>query len=178
MTADRARLSRRQRRLTALVAAPAVVIALGLCAIEVWRVVRPRSPLFAAPFAYSLAEAIETGNVPHAYQYIRAGQDPNQRIAVRHPVLTHDRWVLATPLLWATATGQTDAVKMLLGYGARLDRPADRQAACLADALRHSDIARMLRTYGGVNSAVSCADLASSEAPLLRALTGADPAER
>lgn len=174
MTADRARLSRRQRRLTALVAAPAVAIALGLCVVEAWRAVRPRSPLFAAPFAYSLAEAIETGNVPHAYQYIRAGQDPNQRIAVRHPVLTHSRWVLATPLLWATATGQTDAVRVLLGYGARIDP----SAVCLADALRHSDIARMLRTYGGVNSAVSCADLASSEAPLLRALTGADPAER
>lgn len=93
---------------------------------------------------------------------------------MRHPVLTHSRWVLATPLLWATATGQTDAVRVLLGYGARIDP----SAVCLADALRHSDIARMLRTYGGVNSAVSCADLASSDAPLLRALTGAGPAGR
>lgn len=159
-------------------AAPTLAIALGLCAIEAWRTVRPRSPLFAAPFAYSLAEAIETGNLPHAYQYIRAGQDPNVPIAVRHPVVTKGRWVLTSPLLWSVAVGNTDAVKMLLGYGARLDRPADRQAACLADALRHSDIAQMLRTHGGVDSAVSCGDLASREAPLLRALTAADSAGR
>jgi len=78
----------RRRRLAALVAAPAVIVALGLVGLEVWRSVWPRASLFAPPFASSLAEAIATGNLQHAYEYVRAGQDPNQRIAVRHPVLT------------------------------------------------------------------------------------------
>lgn len=106
--------------------APAVVVALALAGIEMWRTIRPRSSLFAPPFAYSLAEAIESGNVQHAYQYIRAGHDPNQPIAVRHPVLTKNRWVLVSPLEWARATDQQDVVRMLLGYGARSDGARQR----------------------------------------------------
>ena len=148
---DRRAVTRR-RRLAAVLVAPAVIVALGLAGIEIWRIVRPRSPLFAPPFAYSLADAIATGNVPHAYQYIRAGQDPNQRIAVRHAVLTRNRWVLTPPLVWAAAIGQTDAVRMLLGFGARPD-PA---AVCLADALGHDDVARVLRTHGGEAASAAC----------------------
>jgi len=118
---DRRAVILRRRRLAALIGAPAVAVALGLAGVEVWRAIRPRSSLFARPFAYSLAEAIETGNVQHAYQYIRAGQDPNQPIAVRHPVLTKNQWVLVSPLEWAAATDQRDVVRMLLGYGARPD---------------------------------------------------------
>lgn len=148
-----ARREWRQRWVTALLAAPAVAAALGLCATEAWRALRPRSPLFAPAFAYSLAEAIATGNVLHGYEYIRAGQDPNEPIAVRHPALTKNRWVRASPLEWAVATNQRDAVKMLLGFGARPDGPA----LCLAEALGHEDVAGVLRMYGGEAAAAACA---------------------
>ena len=156
------------RRLAALVAAPTFVVAIGLLGVEAWRLVRPRSPLFAAPFAYSLGDAIATGNVPQAYQYIRSGQDPNEPIAVRHPDLTGGRWVLVSPLVWAVALGHVDAVKMLLGYGARLDRAPNRQAVCLADALGKDDIARVLRTVGGVPPGGTCDPLDAGGLPLLR----------
>lgn len=133
-------------------AAPAVVVALGVVGIEAWRSIRPRSSLFAQPFAYSLADAIATGNVPHAYAYIRAGQEPNQRIAVRHPDMTGNRWVLTTPLQWAVATDQIDAVRMLLGFSARVDAVA----VCLADALGHDRIAGILRTQKPEDVPAAC----------------------
>lgn len=142
----------RRRWVTALLAAPAVAAALGLCGIEAWRMLHPRSPLFAPPFAYSLADAIATGNVLHGYEYIRAGQDPNEPIAVRHPALTRNRWVFASPVAWAVATNQRDAVNMLLGHGARLDG----SALCLAEGLGHEDIARVLRMNGGTAVAAAC----------------------
>jgi hypothetical protein len=152
---------RRQRRLAALLAAPAVAAALGLCALEGWRMLRPRSPLFAPPFAYSLAEAIATGNVLHGYEYIRAGQDPNEPIAVRDRVLTGDRWILTSPLVWAIAVGNVDAVKMLLGHGARLDPHAEGRAICLAAALEHTDMARLLSAHGDAPTPADCADVAA-----------------
>jgi hypothetical protein len=149
---------------------PAIAAAIGIIGIEAWREWRPRSPLFAPPFAYSLAEAIETGNLQRAYQYIRAGQDPNALIAVRHPVLTQRRWVLTSPLLWAVAVGNIDGVKMLLGYGARIDGPADRQAICLAEALEHRDIARVLSAYSGEPPDRICGEVTSKDPALLRVL--------
>jgi len=143
---------RRRRRLGALLAAPALVVALALIGLEAWRVIRPRSPLFAPPFAYSLADAIATGNVQHAYQYVRAGQDPNQRIPVRHPELTRSQWVRVTPLEWAAAVGHADAARMLLGYGARVDE----SAICLAEARGHREVARVLRTYAGEVGSTEC----------------------
>lgn len=148
---DRRTVTRRSR-LAALIAAPAVMVALGLTGLEAWRGFRPRSPLFAPPFAYSLADAIATGNIQHAYQYIRAGQDPNQPIAVRHPDLTRNRWVFMSPLAWAAATGHTDAVRMLLGFGAR----ADESTVCRAEAFGHQDVARVLRTYAGQTVSAAC----------------------
>jgi len=138
--------------LAALIAAPALLAACGLVGVEAWRAVRPRSPLFAAPFAYSLADAIATGNIQHAYQYIRAGQDPNARIAVRHPDLTRNRWVRVTPLDWAAATGQADAVRMLLGFGAR----AEASTLCHAEARGHEEVARVLRAHVGEAAPAAC----------------------
>ena len=145
-------MTRRRHRLAALMMAPATVVALGLVGIEAWRTIRPRSFLFTPPFAYSLADAIASGNLPHAYQYIRAGQDPNQRIAVRHPDVTGNRWVFTTPLHWAVATDQIDAVRMLLGFGARVDAAA----LCLADTLGHDRIAGILRTQRPEDVPAAC----------------------
>lgn len=171
------RASHRRQRLTAVLAAPAVVVALALSGLELWRIVRPRSDLFAPPFAFSLADAIATGNVRQAFHYVRAGQDPNQLIAARHPELTGRKWVLVSPLLWAVAVGHLESVKMLLGYGARIQRTADRQAVCLAEALGHDEIARVLRTIGDVPPD-ACREVSAGEAPLLQVLSDWDEAFR
>jgi hypothetical protein len=141
-----------QRRnwLTAFVGVPAIVAALWLSGLETWRAIQPGSSLFTQPFADSLGDAIATGNLQRAYQYIRAGQDPNELIAVRHSDLTQRRWVLISPLLWAVAVGNVDAVKMLLGHGAHIDRPAYLEAVCLAGTLSHHDIVRVLRIRAAV----------------------------
>jgi hypothetical protein len=171
-------VTRRRNWLTAFIAVPAIVVSLGLSGLETWRAIHPRSSLFTPPFAYSLADAIATGNLQRAYQYIRAGQDPNALIAVRHPTLTQRRWVLTSPLLWAVAVGNVDAVRMLLGYGAHVDRPAYREAICLAGTLGHQHIVRVLRIYGGGLSDPPCGDFSSMEPALLRVLAERRSAER
>ena len=134
-----------RRVLAVVMTAPALVAALSIVALEVWRIYRPDSELFVTPFAYTLADAIERDDVRRAYAFIRAGQDPNELIAVRHPVLTAGRGALVSPLLWSVATNSGNSMRMLLGHGARMERRADRAAACLADALGHNDVARLLR---------------------------------
>lgn len=131
-----------------LLALPTMLTALGIVAIESWRVYQPRSPLFAPPFVFSLADAIERGELPQAYEFLRSSRDPGALIQVHHPVLTGGQPLAVSPLLWAVATGNRDAVQMLLGLGARMDRGPDRKAACLADALGNDDLAEVLRTYG------------------------------
>lgn len=96
-------LVRRRRVLASMMAGPALVAALGVCAVEGWRMLQPKSALFADPFVFSLADAIERNDVDQAYAFIRAGQDPNEPIAVRHPVLSGGRSVLVTPIVWAVA---------------------------------------------------------------------------
>jgi hypothetical protein len=158
---------RRQRILTALLAMPAVVAALGLCGIEAWRVVNPDSRLFALPFAYSLADAIAAGDVEQAHGYLRAGHDPNQSMAVRDLTLTGGRWILVPPLLWAVATGHVPVVKMLLGHGARTHGPPVQQAVCLADALGRQDIVGVLRMLADEGPREACTVPAGGGTPLL-----------
>jgi ankyrin repeat protein len=134
--------------------------------VESWRLQRPRSPLFAAPFVFSLADAIETGELPQAHQFLRDRDDPSAPIEVRHPVLTADKSVTVSPLLWAVATQNREAVQMLLGLGARMDRGADRKAACLAQALGNDDLAGLLRTYGAPSDE-PCAAADAGVPPLL-----------
>ena len=128
--------------------APAILTAVAVSAVEVWRLLRPRSELFAAPFVYSLAEAIERHEIDQAYAFIRAGQDPNQPIAV----VTRGPSVLMPPLLWAVTNQNRDAVLMLVGFGARVDQAA----VCLAEEIGRADIARLLELYGPVDVTVTC----------------------
>jgi hypothetical protein len=148
-------------------ATPAFFAALGMCAVEGWRLLRPQSPLFAAPFVYSLADAIERNDVQHAHDFLRAGQDPNRPIAVRHPVLTGGQTVLVQPLRWAVATGSRDTLLMLLGFGARFDETAAASARCLAEALGHTEIARLVIQYGPAAAGRACRTLPPAESPLL-----------
>jgi hypothetical protein len=131
----------------ALLALPAILMALAIVAVESWRLHEPRSPIFAPPFVFSLADAIERGELPQAYEFLRSG-DPGALIEVRHPVLTGGQSLAVSPILWAVATGNRDAVQMLLGLGARIDVGPDWKAACLADALGNQDLAEVLRIYG------------------------------
>jgi hypothetical protein len=142
--------------------------ALGLVVAEGWRFRRPRSQLFVTPVAYSLADAIERDDVHRAYEFVRAGQNPTELIAVRHSVLTGGRFVLVSPLLWAVAVNSRQTVLMLLGFGARMDRATDRRAACLAEALGHEETARLLRLYGDTPSPKPCPEeRKTSDPPLL-----------
>jgi len=168
---------RRRQIFAAAMAAPAIVVALGVIVIEVTRWQRPSSPLFASPVVYSLADAIADDDVQAAYGFIRAGQNPNELIAVRHPSLTAGRSVLTSPLLWAVATQKKNAVLMLLGYGSRMERPADKRAACLADVLHDEEIASLLRTYAGALAREQCRPSDTATAPLLSFVESAETLE-
>ena len=162
--------ARLKRRLALLVAAPTLVVALGIAAVGAWRVVRPPSP-FDTPLAYSLGDAIAQGDLLQAYGFIHRGQDPNDLIAVRDPVLTGGRSVLVSPVVWATAVQNPQAVQMLLAFGVRMDRAANRKAVCLAEALRNEDIVRVLRRDDDGPSTEPCREIEAGDAPLLRTLS-------
>lgn len=166
MTGGHKALARRRRQLAALVALPAAAAACALVLLQLWHWRSPDHPLFARPFAYSLAEAIERDDVVTAYEFIRAGQDPGELIAVRHPVLTGSRTVLMPPLVWAVAVQSRQAVLMLLAYSERSDRTTGQRAVCLAEALGHAEIAQLLRTHGA-DAASPCPAPAEAERGLL-----------
>jgi hypothetical protein len=168
--------ARYRQVLALLMTVPALIAALTILALEAWRLYRPEAGLFATPLAYSLAEAIERDDVRRAYAFIRAGQDPNELIAVRHPDLTSGRGVLVSPLVWSVATNRRNTTLMLLGHGARMERPADRAAACLAETLGHTEVARILRQYGPAPD--PCPASAGTGAALLSFLSAIDQDRR
>ncbi|MBM3818013.1 MAG: hypothetical protein FJW14_03185 [Acidimicrobiia bacterium] len=146
----------RQRLLAWVMALPAIVAAAALITLEAWRSRAPESPLFSTPFAYSLAEAVERDDVSRAYEFIRAGQDPNTPIEVRHAVLTGGRPLALLPLLWAVANDSGQSVRMLLGYGARFDPATQRAAMCLAATLMRERMLELLRHFGAGDPAPPC----------------------
>jgi hypothetical protein len=141
-------VDRRTNLLVLLLGVPAIISALGITALETWRWVRPNSALFVPPAAASMADAIARDDVWGAYEFIRAGQNPNEVIAVRHEALTGGRRVEVLPLVWAVVTQSDRAVAMLLGFGARLDAPTKHQAVCLAAQLGRDDIVQLLQLSG------------------------------
>ena len=166
-------LGRRERLFAGVIIAPAILVALAVCAVEAWRWSRPQAAVVTTPFVYSLADAIEADDVERAFEFLRAGGDANEFITVRHPMLTNGRSVLASPLVWAVATQRLNVVRMLLGFGARLDRGPDRAASCLADALGNADIAEILRRYKEVLRRDQCPAPRAGEAPLVGFIDGA-----
>jgi hypothetical protein len=106
----------RTRLIATLVAAPAVVVALAVTTVELWRLREPDAALFTTPFVYSLAEAIDAGDLQRAYAFIRAGQDPNAPIAVRDE---RGQQIVVSPLEWAKAKQQKDIEMMLRAFGAQ-----------------------------------------------------------
>ena len=146
--------------------APAVLVAMAIAGVELWRAEHPGSPLFATPVAYSLAEAIQRDDVRRAYEFIRGGQNPNDVIPASDAILTGGRTVLVSPLEWAVANGSRKSALMLIGFGATVDQGADRGALCLADALGSAAMASLLRTYVR-GTEKRCPRLERTNAPLL-----------
>ena len=161
-------VDRRIHLLALLLVVPAIATALGVTGLEAWRWISPHSALFAPHAAATLADAIAANDARAAHEFIRAGQDPNGRIAVRHDVITDGQPVEVSPLLWAVATQSEETVAMLLGFGARLDAPAKHQAVCLAVRLGRDDIVELLQLSGPDTSAEPCpASTASGEGSVL-----------
>lgn len=127
-----------------LILAPAVVVAMGVCALEGYRTVRPDSRLFTLAPAASLADALLHGTVEQAYAFIRLGADPNAALTVEDPVLAGGRRVSVSPMVLAVAAGNENAALMLLGSGARLDLPGNLLAICLAEELADPDVLEAL----------------------------------
>jgi len=107
-------------------------------------------------FTFSPADAIARGDLDATYDFIRKGWDPDQLIAASDDTLTRGRTVLVSPLVWAVAQRQRDIVGELLAFGAHVDRPANRMAPCVADALSDADLADLLRKYPGATAADEC----------------------
>jgi hypothetical protein len=158
--------ARRHRVIAAMMTLPALLTTLLMLSVEGWRLLRPQSELFEAPFVYSLADAIQQNQVDQAFSFIRAGQDPNQPIAVSDPALTAGRRMLISPLMWAVATQRREALQMLLGFGARLDPVTASDALCLAEALGDEEIAAILIRHGA-RLDERCADRRLGNAPLV-----------
>ena len=137
----------RSRTLVAVLAAlPIVASATVLIALETARGLRPQAELFAQPPAASLADALDKGDLVQAHEHL--AREPGVLLWVSHPELTGGASTLVSPLLWAAATGNDDAVRMLLGMGYDISRGSDRYAACLARAAGKTNTAELLMAYG------------------------------
>jgi len=137
----------RSRTLVAVLAAlPIVASATVLIALETARGLRPQAELFAQPPAASLADALDKGDLVQAHEHL--AREPGVLLWVSHPELTGGASTLVSPLLWAAATGNDDAVRMLLGMGYDTSHGSDRYAACLARAAGKTNTAELLMAYG------------------------------
>ena len=141
-------VDRRTHLLALCLGVPVIFSALGVSGIETWRWVRPDSPLFVRPAPRTMADAIARDDARAAYELIRAGQDPNRPIAVRHDVLTGGRSVEMAPLVWAVIAQSDEVLPMLLAFGARPDATTRHQAVCFAARVGRSDFVRLLDLAG------------------------------
>jgi hypothetical protein len=160
--------ARRTTWIAALIAAPAVAAAIGLSAIEAYRLVWPQSPLFGEPPPASLADAVtERSGVEHAYAYIRGGQDPNEPIVVDDDDYTGGKSIKVSPLMLAVAARDSSVVMMLLNFGTRLDLHQNRFAGCLAQDLGDEATANVIARAGGLHGPACPQRGAGATTPLL-----------
>lgn len=152
--------------LALLIGAPAVAAALLVTGVALWRIVEPDAPLFNAPQARTLADAIQEGDARREYRFLREGQDPNELVTVRIETPEGTRALRVSPLVWAVSVNRREAALVLVGHGARLERPMDRHAACLAAAVGNDEVAGVLRAQPGA-SADPCPALTGADGPLL-----------
>lgn len=140
--------SRRELVAPLLVAAPAVLVACLLVALEVNRVMEER--VRPAMDINSFARALRSGDYERAFEYLRdTGSDANNPIPFRDAELTGSREIMVTPLLIAVATRVDNTVRMLMGAGIRIDAPGNRFALCLANQIGDTTIASVIMHDGG-----------------------------
>ena len=157
----------RGSRVAVLVAAPALAAILWIAALEGYRAVQPGSRLFTAPAQASLADAIQRQDIEGAFAFIHNGQDPNRPVTFSDPALTGGQTIRVSPLLLAVAARNQNAVRMLLGFGARAELLPDVMAACLADSVGDAETAQVLRGTIPVIAAQPCEPSGREPFPLL-----------
>ena len=144
-----------------LIAMPALVCAVGLPVYETSDAARP--PALPTTFA----EALDARSVEQAYVFIRRGQDPDTLIRLRDDSRTGGREVLASPLMIALAGSDDNTVMMLLSFGASLNYPPSRRAACLAREMGMGFVAEVLENASGQQPEVDCPPPSGTGFPLL-----------
>jgi hypothetical protein len=129
-----------------LVLVPAVATALLVTALEAGRARQADDPLFDGPPPRSLARAILDGDLEGAFALVRADHDPNRLIEATMPDASRGRGrkVHLTPMALAAATGNANAVRMLLSAGVDLARPENQLALCLARERHDADLTALL----------------------------------
>ena len=143
------RLFPRATAMALFIALPAIAAAVGLGGVEAYRLATPDAPLFGDPQPRSLADAITRGRgVEAAYPFIRDGQDPDALIALDDEDYTGGGERSVSPLIAAIASRDSNIVQMLLTFGARLDRPQNRDAWCFARALGDQTMQTVLAAAG------------------------------
>lgn len=152
-----------------VIAAPACAGALAVMLLATGRVFPTESLIATAHQRGTFADALAGYAVEEAYSFVRAGYDVNAAIRFRSAAVTDDREVYASPLLIAVAARRDNSVRMLLSFGARPDLPQNRMAACLADQLGETEVARIIRAAQSVE--VRCPQPSASAEPPLVALT-------
>ena len=166
---------RRSAWIAAFIAAPAVVSAVALTAIETYRLIEPEAPLFGGPRPASLIESIIEGfGVEQTYQFIRAGQDPNEPMPLDHPDYTGGVGIRVSPLMLAVAAQDGSAVQMLLSFGARLDLPQNAHVECLAREIGNTEIITLITDGRGESAPPPCADRKADAATPLTAWADGD----
>ena len=163
------RLLPRATAIAVLILLPAIAAAVGLGGVEAYRLSTPDAPLFGDPQSRSLADAITRGRgVEAAYPFIRDGQDPNVLIAIDDEDYTGGEERSVSPLIAAIASHDSNIVQMLLNFGARLDRPQNRDAWCFARALGDQTMQAVLAAAGADTDPNRCPqrDWDRSQAPL------------
>jgi hypothetical protein len=161
----------RAARMAAFVAAPALIAILWIVALEGYRAVLPGSRLFTTPAPASLADAIRQQDIEGTFGFIRAGQDPNRSITITDATLTGGQTIRVSPLLLAVAARNGNAVRILLGFGARAELAPDVMAACLADRLGDVETAQLLRRTVAAVAAQPCSSSPDQPFPLLNYAT-------
>jgi hypothetical protein len=151
-----------------LIALPALLGAGALVAIETWRGTRQELPPQPA-VTVTFADALRSRDVVYAFAWIVAGQDPNQLITFKDPILTDDRLLDLAPMQIAAAKRDSDMVMMLLSFGALAELPANRLAACVAEANGDQRLARLIRDAAGPWEG-PC-PVTDSETPILEAFS-------
>ena len=146
----------RQRRLALALAIPALMVTIGVCAVEAWRLIVPSRAQIGARVYTSLGEAIAMDDVIGAHEFLRRGENPNALITVYDPVLTGGRQLQVAPIVWAAAAGRRQIAQMLLGAGVTFTREADALAPCVADRLGYHDIAADIRKFASPPLASPC----------------------